>query len=69
MKRSDEVQVVSKNAFSKLKLSQFILAIIFIIGVVGFFIDKPNKLFSIMLIVGALGIYVMGVLRWLLKDV
>jgi hypothetical protein len=64
---NEEVRVVSRNAFSKLRLWQLILAIIFIIGVIGFS-SKQETIFAFMVVIGLVGIILIRFLRWMHRD-
>jgi hypothetical protein len=62
-----EVKVVSRNAFSKLRLIQFTFVILFAIGLFGSFANQ-EPFFFILIIVGFIGAWVIKILRWLFRD-
>jgi hypothetical protein len=62
-----EVKVVSRNAFSRLRLFQFAFVIVFAIGLFGFFSSQAS-FFIILIIAGFVGAWVIRILRWLFRD-
>lgn len=68
MKREqEEIRVVSRNAFSKLRLTQFIFALIVVIGFIGTW-NQSGTIFIVMFLIGIMGLIVIRILRWMHRD-
>ena len=67
MRNKHEYNVVSRNAFSKLRLTQFIFFIMMIIGIIGT-VNSQNAIFVIMFLLSAGGLIVIRILRWMHRD-